>query len=160
MTERTVAIAVVGWFLIVGATYLLALAIIPTLPDLLTDDDYFRAMLKRSIVSPLQAPMLVGWAALVLHALWLAARYPSRETARAYDAFGLWAQTLFTSLGFMGTIVGISLAVAGLEQAMKEDDPGALIGGLSTAFDTTFLGLSAALTIMLFRKAARLWLDT
>ncbi|KAA5598226.1 MotA/TolQ/ExbB proton channel family protein [Blastochloris sulfoviridis] len=159
-TERTIAATAVGWFLVVGASYLLALTIAPAMPDLLTGDDYLSAMLKRSIFSLFQAPMLVGWIALVPHAAWLAARHPTRETAIAYDTFGAWAQTLFTSFGFMGTVVGISVAVAGLRQAMDAGDPSALIGGLYTAFDTTFLGLSGALTIMFFRKAARLWLDT
>ena len=74
----------------------------------------------------------------------------------AYEAFAQWAQTLFTSIGFMGTIIGVSLAVAGLEEAMIDGDPGALIGGLSTAFDTTFLGLFGAVCLMVLRRLSRI----
>ena len=59
-------------------------------------------------------------------------------------------------MGFLGTIVGVSLAVSGLPTAMQQDDPSGLISGLSTAFDTTFLGLGAAITVMLLRKLAQL----
>jgi len=56
-------------------------------------------------------------------------------------------------LGFLGTVVGITLAIAKLNlsaEAMDESLP-AVIAGLSVAFDTTALSLSLS-TIILFTK--------
>ena len=49
-------------------------------------------------------------------------------------------------------MVGVTIALGGLEQVMSKGDPSQLMNGLLTAFDTTFLGLLAALllTILLF----------
>ena len=118
---------------------------------------YLRGVLARSLVKPYQAVLLAGLVAVPLHGFWtLALRGRDRAARDAYDAFGQWAQVLFTSLGFLGTIIGVSLAVGGLESAMQTNDPGALVSGLSTAFDTTFLGLFAAILLMALRKIA-LW---
>ena len=115
---------------------------------------YLDAVLIRSFGNGFQAIMLAGLFAVPLHAAWTFWRNGS-EAVVGYDRFGLWAQTIFTAMGFMGTIIGVSLAVAGLEQAMSEGEPGPLIGGLSTAFDTTFLGLSGAVMLMILRKISR-----
>lgn len=119
------------------------------------DAGYLSGVLARSLISPYQMVMLSALCAVPLHALWTFAHY-GVASAVSYDAFGQWAQTLFTSLGFLGTIIGVSLAVAGLEEAMSNGEPGGLIAGLSTAFDTTFLGLLAALFLMVLRKLVRL----
>lgn len=117
---------------------------------------YLAGVLSRSLAGPYERALLAGLLSVPLHAGWTWwRRRRDAGVAVAYDSFGLWAQTVFTSLGFLGTVVGVSLAVAGLEDAMKAGDPGALVGGLFTAFDTTFLGLSAAILLMAFRKAAR-----
>lgn len=110
---------------------------------------YLGGLWARSLIRPYTFALLAGVLAVPLHALWVAARFGASP---AYGDFALWAQTLFTALGFLGTIVGISLAVAGLAPAMAEGDPGGLIDGLSTAFDTTFLGLTAAIMLMILRK--------
>lgn len=112
---------------------------------------YLSGLLARSLAAPYQFALLAGLCAVPLHALFVALRYGARA-AVAYDTFALWAQTLFTSLGFLGTIIGISRAVAGLAPAMAAGEPGDLIAGLSTAFDTTFLGLTAAILLLIFRK--------
>jgi hypothetical protein len=118
---------------------------------------FVAGVLARSLSAPFQGALLAGLVAIPLHAAWTLARWRRDGQAgiEAYDHFGLWAQTLFTALGFLGTIVGVSLAVAGLEAAMTEGAPGALVQGLSTAFDTTFLGLTAAVLLMALRKIAR-----
>lgn len=58
-------------------------------------------------------------------------------------------------LGFLGTVIGITLAIAKLNlsgEAMDQSLP-AVIGGLSVAFDTTALALSLS-TVLLFIKFA------
>lgn len=57
------------------------------------------------------------------------------------------AATLFPGVGFLGTVVGISLAIGGLTDILDGGEPAALLNGLRTAFDTTFLGLVAALAL-------------
>ncbi|MEL6958745.1 MAG: MotA/TolQ/ExbB proton channel family protein [Pseudomonadota bacterium] len=116
---------------------------------------YIGGVLNRSLMSPFQAALLAGVIAVPLHSLWVFTRYRV-QVAPAYESFASWAQTLFTSFGFMGTIVGVSLAVGGLQTAMEDGEPGALIGGLSTAFDTTFLGLTGAVALMMLRRLIRL----
>lgn len=59
------------------------------------------------------------------------------------------AATLFPGLGFLGTVIGISIAIGGLEAVMNGQAPSELISGLRTAFDTTFLGLVASLVLTL-----------
>lgn len=119
------------------------------------EDSYILGVLNRSINSVFQGTLLAAACAVPVHAIWIRIHY-GIEGLVAYEAFAQWAQTLFTSIGFMGTIIGVSLAVAGLEEAMIDGDPGALIGGLSTAFDTTFLGLFGAVCLMVLRRLSRI----
>ena len=63
------------------------------------------------------------------------------------------AAALFPGLGFLGTVIGISGAIGGLREVMSGGDPTELIGGLRTAFDTTFLGLVAALLLTLINMS-------
>lgn len=62
------------------------------------------------------------------------------------------AATLFPALGFLGTVIGVSIAIGALEDVLASGDVSALMVGLRTAFDTTFIGLCAALvlTILIF----------
>ena len=120
------------------------------------DLPYLAGLWARSLAAPYQRVLLAAGLAVPAHAIWVVMLY-GPNAARGYDLFGQWAQTLLTSMGFLGTIVGISLAVAGLENAMENAAPGALISGLATAFDTTFLGLLGAIAIMVLRKALSLW---
>ena len=57
------------------------------------------------------------------------------------------AAALFPGLGFLGTVVGVSIAIGGLEPMMSGGSSEQLLGGLRTAFDTTFMGLVAALCL-------------
>lgn len=157
MSRRLEALVVrdaLAWTLVAGGALWLATTLLPPWEP---GAGYLPGVLSRSLAAPYQSALLSGLVALPVHAAWTwGLRRGTPGAAVAYDAFGLWAQTLFTSLGFLGTIVGVSLAVAGLESAMEAGEPGALIAGLSTAFDTTFLGLAAALLLMALRQAARL----
>lgn len=118
------------------------------------ESGYLGGVLSRSFGNLYQGALLCGLLAMPLHAI-ISLR--KREAAApAYDLFTVWGQTLFTSLGFLGTIIGVSLAVGGLEAAMAEGDPAGLIAGLSTAFDTTFIGLSASVLLMIFRTISQL----
>jgi flagellar motor component MotA len=111
---------------------------------------------QRSTESLYQAGLLAAVIAIIPHFLWVVLRGDRHRMGDAYDRFAAWGQTVLTSLGFLGTVVGISLAVGGLEAAMREDEPGRLIAGLSTAFDTTFLGLVGAIMLLVLRKLVSL----
>ncbi len=76
------------------------------------------------------------------------------DEARAHQALALprfvtWAIPI---LGFLGTVIGITMAVASIDpQAMAASDPRAIDGvtrALSVAFDTTALALSLSLVLM------------
>lgn len=162
--EARVALDAVGWGMIVYGMAWLAILIWPEFIGMLGSflqgggkPSYLDGVILRSLGNPLQGALLAMLLAIPCHACWTFAARGGKQAAMAYDQFGMWAQTLLTSLGFMGTIIGVSLAVAGLESAMKAGEPGQLISGLSTAFDTTFLGLSGAVLLLSLRKSARLW---
>ena len=155
VTEARLAVAGPGALLIAGGGLglVVALGLVPAAPtDPTSGAAYLPGLLTRSLAAPYPFALLSGLLAVPLHALWVALRHGGRAAGAAYDGFALWAQTLFTSLGFLGTIIGISRAVAGLAPAMAAGAPDALIAGLSTAFDTTFLGLTAAILLLVFRK--------
>ncbi|MEC9434742.1 MAG: MotA/TolQ/ExbB proton channel family protein [Pseudomonadota bacterium] len=57
------------------------------------------------------------------------------------------AAAMFPAVGFLGTVVGVSIAIGGLEGVLAGGDSAILLAGLRTAFDTTFLGLVAALLL-------------
>lgn len=141
--------------LIVGVAYLvLVVAIGWRLP---ADEarGYLYGVAQRAIMPSFSGVMLCGLIVVPLHAAWTLRNGASVTVAAAYEEFASWGQTLFTSTGFLGTIVGVSLAVAGLEAAMLAEDPGELVRGLSIAFDTTFLGLTSALLLMIFCRTLR-----
>ena len=74
------------------------------------------------------------------------------ETAadRLHDAYGLvrtitWAVPI---LGFLGTVVGITLAIAGIDPDGLGESLGEVTGGLAVAFDTTALALGLSLVLV------------
>jgi hypothetical protein len=77
------------------------------------------------------------------------ARVTSDNEAMALDSsysfirFMIWAIPI---LGFLGTVLGITDAIAGVSPEQLEKDLSAVTGGLATAFDTT--GLALILTII------------
>lgn len=154
-SEGAVSRDALAWLILCGGLIWLAI-VLDLVPDSAPTehDSYLYAVLVRSFDNGFQAVMLAGLAAVPLHAIWTFTR-SGPAAVNGYDKFGLWAQTIFTAMGFLGTIIGVSIAVAGLKQAMIDEDPAMLIGGLSTAFDTTFLGLSGALALMILRKVIR-----
>lgn len=80
-----------------------------------------------------------------------------REIVFSPLKLGLW---LFPVLGFLGTIIGISAAIERLPDAMKErgGQLTAVVSQLHFAFDTTFLGLIAAIVLMFTTAAtASVW---
>lgn len=156
LSESRITLVAAGLFCIAAAADLLVIVLFPGIELAIGDNNYLYGVLSRSLASVTQGLLLAGLVALVPHSLWILYHGSDLRTAAAYDSFGLWAQTLFPALGFLGTIVGVSLAVAGLDSAMKQNDPAALIAGLATAFDTTFIGLVAAILVMGVRKAVAL----
>ncbi|MEM9702075.1 MAG: MotA/TolQ/ExbB proton channel family protein [Planctomycetota bacterium] len=74
------------------------------------------------------------------------------ETAadRLHDSYGLvrtitWAVPI---LGFLGTVVGITLAIAGIDPDGLGESLGEVTGGLAVAFDTTALALALSLALV------------
>ena len=158
MTYKTVYRNFFAWVILVLGVLLIFRQFSGVLFFSVDSDDvgYLRGVIERSFGNYYQLFLLAGALALLPHFAWTM-RMASNEAAMpAYDQFGTWGQSLFTSLGFLGTIVGVSLAVAGLEDAVVNQSPGTLIGGLSTAFDTTFLGLTGAIQLLIFRKISSL----
>ena len=119
-------------------------------------NNYLAGVLIRSLTSPYQLALLAGLLAVPLHLTWMYYGRWTRDGRAAYSACAGWSQTLFTSLGFLGTIVGVSMAVSGLDAAMSDGQPAGLICGLATAFDTTFLGLTASILLLLTRRMVNL----
>ncbi len=72
--------------------------------------------------------------------------------------FVVWVLPL---LGFIGTVIGIGQAIGGLEQTidasggMRGGGLADVLGGLSFAFDTTFLGLVLVIPTMLYAMPLR-----
>jgi biopolymer transport protein ExbB/TolQ len=59
--------------------------------------------------------------------------------------FMIWAMPI---LGFLGTVLGITEAIGGINPEQMEKDPGAVSNGLTKAFDATALALSLTLLAM------------
>ena len=77
------------------------------------------------------------------------------DLSRMHNSYGMVRIIVSTIpiLGFLGTVIGITLAIAKLNlsgEAMDESLP-AVVAGLSVAFDTTALALSLS-TVVLFLK--------
>ena len=61
------------------------------------------------------------------------------------------AAVLFPAVGFIGTVVGVSIAIGGLGEVLDSGETAPLLQGLRIAFDTTLIGLvsSVVLTALL-----------
>lgn len=57
------------------------------------------------------------------------------------------AAVLCPAIGFIGTVIGISIAIGGLPEAMQDRNIENMMSGLRTAFDTTFIGLAGSLIL-------------
>ncbi len=72
------------------------------------------------------------------------------DDSRAYTGYALvriiiWAIPI---LGFLGTVIGITLAIASLDPAALENSLNDVVLGLAVAFDTTALALSLSIVLM------------
>ena len=72
------------------------------------------------------------------------------EADRIHDGYALvrtvtWAVPI---LGFLGTVVGITLAIAGIDPEQLNTSLGDVTGGLAVAFDTTALALFLSLVLV------------
>ncbi len=78
-----------------------------------------------------------------------------QDIDRAYGSYALtnvviWAIPI---LGFLGTVVGITMAIANLDPASLEESMSEVVAALGVAFDTTALALSLSMVLM-FTKFA------
>jgi len=154
MSDHTLLRYAGAWLLVAMGTLFIAARLRPEVPAV--PDNYILGVWTRSFENPLQLGLLAATLAIIPHFLWSLSRRAGPGFADAYEGFAAWGQAVLTSLGFLGTVIGISLAVAGLEQAMLDQEPAPLIRGLSTAFDTTFLGLSGAILLLLLKRMAKI----
>ena len=83
------------------------------------------------------------------------------EVERAHEAYSLvrivvWATPM---LGFLGTVIGITMALGGLSPEALVDEPKeamkGLLSGLGVAFDTTALALSLSMILMFVQFLVR-----
>jgi biopolymer transport protein ExbB/TolQ len=73
-----------------------------------------------------------------------------RDADRAHDSYALvrtvtWAVPI---LGFLGTVIGITMAIANIEFSQLKDSMGEVVAGLSVAFDTTALALTLSMLLV------------
>jgi hypothetical protein len=72
------------------------------------------------------------------------------DAAQAAQSYGfvkiiIWAIPI---LGFLGTVIGITIAIAGLNPKQLEDSLPEVTAGLGTAFDTTAIALGFSMVLM------------
>ena len=118
------------------------LANLGRLPDI-QQDDY----LPRRLREALQSVLFAGSADKLGDEL----KYLSEsDAARSHASYGLlriiiWAIPI---LGFLGTVIGITIAIASLNPQALEDSLPEVTGGLGVAFDTTALALGLSMVLM------------
>lgn len=76
--------------------------------------------------------------------------FSEQDADRAYSSYALinviiWAIPI---LGFLGTVIGITMAIANLDPASLESSLSQVVGALGVAFDTTALALSLSMVLM------------
>ena len=79
--------------------------------------------------------------------------YSERDADRAHGDYGfvrliIWAIPIF---GFLGTVIGITLAIAQLNSDALEASMPQVTAGLGVAFDTTAVALSLSIVLMFFQ---------
>ena len=82
------------------------------------------------------------------------------DAARAAQSYGLvrfviWAIPI---MGFLGTVIGITVAIASLSPTQLENISG-VVAGLGTAFDTTATALALSMVLMFLQFITDRWLD-
>ncbi|HUG19052.1 MAG TPA: MotA/TolQ/ExbB proton channel family protein [Planctomycetaceae bacterium] len=73
-----------------------------------------------------------------------------RDAERTHESYALvrtvtWAVPI---LGFLGTVVGITMAIANIEFSQLKDSMGDVVAGLSVSFDTTALALTLSMLLV------------
>lgn len=73
-----------------------------------------------------------------------------RDADRTHESYALvrtvtWAVPI---LGFLGTVVGITMAIANIEFSQLKDSMGDVVAGLSVSFDTTALALTLSMLMV------------
>lgn len=104
-----------------------------------------RGWLASLVGLPRTGPVSPEWPSIGPVGLQLAAN-PIRDAA-----------VVFPAVGFIGTVVGVSLAISGLDTVILTGETRPLLDGLRVAFDTTLLGLvaSVVLTALLYLVQSR-----
>jgi biopolymer transport protein ExbB/TolQ len=67
------------------------------------------------------------------------------EASYSLTRFISWAMPI---LGFLGTVLGITAAISGVDPSQLEQNIGQVTGGLAEAFDTTALALALTMVVM------------
>lgn len=65
------------------------------------------------------------------------------------------AAAIFPGLGFLGTVIGVSIAIGGLDTVVETGNTDDLMLGLRSAFDTTFFGLSVSIILSVLMTLIR-----
>mmetsp|Transcript_22853 Transcript_22853/g.38178 ORF Transcript_22853/g.38178 Transcript_22853/m.38178 type:complete len:163 (-) Transcript_22853:3055-3543(-) len=155
---------------------------VPPAPYSPPDDGglFLRELALRAVAEPYYNMMIVSFVASLSFGFMMAAAVAGRGGNWILTLTGLgstfkenmsevyaWARVplrdaaaLFTGLGFLGTVYGISVAIDGLRGVISGGDPEGLIIGLRTAFDTTFIGLIASLVLAIFLMLLDQFADT
>ncbi|MGA2032672.1 MAG: MotA/TolQ/ExbB proton channel family protein [Thermoguttaceae bacterium] len=73
-----------------------------------------------------------------------------QDAARAHASYGLFRVIVWAIpiMGFLGTVIGITMALNGVIGGSSEDQMGQVMTGLGVKFDTTALALSMAMALM------------
>lgn len=69
------------------------------------------------------------------------------DASYSLTRFISWAMPI---LGFLGTVLGITAAISGVDPSKLEQNIGQVTGGLAEAFDTTALALGLTMVVMFF----------
>ncbi len=77
-------------------------------------------------------------------------QHAEEDAARLHGSYGLvriiiWAIPI---VGFLGTVIGITMAIANLSPTALEESLGEVTAGLAVAFDTTALALGLSMVLM------------
>jgi hypothetical protein len=124
-----------------------AAALVATLPDGEAGGDYLVRRLREALDLVVRTGSADG---LEDHVKYLS----DLDAARAAQGYGLvrfviWAIPI---MGFLGTVIGITVAIASLSPTQLENISG-VVAGLGTAFDTTATALALSMVLMFVQFA-------
>ena len=168
----SVAILTVKWRKLAYQRRALNLAAVPQEPEFVLDrrtapevlkrlhalvDDTRNFILLNRIERALSNLQNIGNISEAANILRTQAQYDEEQASSSYKMVGgfVWATPV---LGFIGTVLGLSVAIGGFGAALEasgdlnaiKDSLRATTAGLSTAFETTFVALAGTLIIQLY----------